>query len=738
MRPKNWLNEADEIRISQLANKVSDLWKSGPDPRAYTPHDPGHFARVEHNLRCLIPANSWDQLTESERFVLTCAAWTHDVAMHPDAHGPSGKKLKPQQIRDLHVDESANWVIRERRKLNLAFAEAAVIAEVNRFHSRSKADISLCSGQRICKGEFVRPRLLAAYLRLADAIEVAHERVDDWELSRFLFLQEAVTETADLTLFHWIKSFVVSGITPSVVSQTIQVEFQAPRRDLLELLKKDLPQDSRSSFESRNSLPLDLAERSSGFRMLTHYILDEVRNELETVEEILACGGITSFHFVKPAPDVILLAGDAEPVWAPGLRRVVNYMRVAYSPNSTGTAEAALTAVDDAIDVIKDLAKKAFQKSPTTETVSDKQVPDGEWNGEIPRGIVKEVFPQLRESLQARLEVRSCQNELRRISNFVVRLATHIIQDRRADCRPWIAELKDYRRRMENLIRSDGEATKRLCKVFWSTVKKELPARKKTKRLTVLLFGNSSTVAKTIAKFAEYGGENLFCYIAEGRPKTHHGARNVPLYVDAEAYATAIREAVAHSPGKLKVDIKVIPDAAVGTVLDPFHAKGRDQSKCPPVDMVLFGANSIFSNPEVRVAHTSGHLAIAATARQFKVPVFVIAGAVKVQTRPPATKWRDAVRSNNWLASRGSGLIERLAEQGATADWNPREDQIPFGLLTAIITELGICAPNKGDARRKLDTWQKRIDTQVGQDRDFNTNEDWNEQPNLTVPRGVK
>lgn len=222
----SWLSADDASRYTSLVEQVGRLWSSGLDPQTFTPHDPGHFRRVEKNVQELIPKQRWHLLNDEERFLLSCAAWTHDIAMNPSAHfirtGKSGADIRRQ-----HVDESADWVMRERRAFGLSFSEATVLSEVNLHHSR-RYRIDFCSDTRICNGLVVRPRLLASYLRLADAIEVGHERVDDWEMQRFLFLQDAIAKNAEETLFHWIKSFIVSGITPSIADQRILVEFQIP------------------------------------------------------------------------------------------------------------------------------------------------------------------------------------------------------------------------------------------------------------------------------------------------------------------------------------------------------------------------------------------------------------------------------------------------------------------------------------------------------------------------------
>jgi translation initiation factor 2B subunit (eIF-2B alpha/beta/delta family) len=629
-------------------------------------------------------------------------------------------------IREQHVDESANWVVRHASSEWLSFSEANIVAEINRYHSR-KYDLSSCSEQRACNGHFVRPQLLAAYLRLADAMEVAHERVDDPSSPRFLFLQEVVRPNADRTLFHWIKSFVVSAIVPSVKSQTIFVEFQVPLNSLPSLTTGEGSAEPGSNGhlgidDNTRSIPFKQARLVSGFHLLTQFILDELRQELETVEQALALGGISSFHFVMPSDEVVVLPVTANAVWAQSLSRVVNYMRVAYSPNSTGTARAALTAIQESISVMDEEIKK--QNDPVSKrarsrshvrkfTLSSESVDE-----------VKLIVLQLKESLEAQLSERSCHNELRRITKFVNSWSKHDFTLNRTRYETWKSSLLSYSSKMQTLVDYKGITGEELSRRFWDDAKSQpmLERSFKSGQLTVLLFGNSSTVAEVLADFKKHHIRTLDCYIAEGRPKTKHGARNVPIYLDAEAYARAIRTAAAkHKISPKSIRIRIIPDVVSGTVLDPFHAVGRN-SEHPPADVVLFGANGVFWNDDVRVAHTAGHLSIAAAAKYFSVPAYVVAASVKIQATAVQTAWRDAVRSEGeWIASKGCGLGKRLEDQGVETLWNPREEQIPLELLTAIVTEKGICRPGEanGTSREQLRKWEQEIDNELGQNETF-------------------
>lgn len=133
--------------------------------------------------------------------------------------------------------------------------------------------------------------------------------------------------------------------------------------------------------------------------------------------------------------------------------------------------------------------------------------------------------------------------------------------------------------------------------------------------------------------------------------------------------------------GPTGVEIVVIPDAAVGYVLDTL-----------PVDAVLLGADWIAANGDT--SNTAGSRVIAevaANARPGRVPVYVAAPAtmidpgmasgegIPIELRPA----REIVTHiTGWKPERPSALL-------------PSQDIIPARLITAIVTELGPLAPER-------------------------------------------
>src|SRR5580692_3169504 len=247
-RPRGWLSELDEAIALKMEQVVREQWGKGAESSEFTPHDPDHFARVEDWIRALIPQERWKDLSFEERKILTWCAWTHDIGMFTSQHS---RKDSSKAIRNKHVEQSAIWVANEWPSLKLDRMEAQVISEIIRFHSRSNS-LAKCPQRRPCSRTVVRSRLLAAYLRLADALDVANDRVQ--EPHRFNLLLRQVAEDIDDTLFHWVKSFVVSGIAVDYEQHEIRVEFVN-----------------------------HTGPHQQHFAMIKRYVLDEIEDELASV-----------------------------------------------------------------------------------------------------------------------------------------------------------------------------------------------------------------------------------------------------------------------------------------------------------------------------------------------------------------------------------------------------------------------------------------------------------------------
>jgi translation initiation factor 2B subunit (eIF-2B alpha/beta/delta family) len=639
-RPRGWLNEQDEANVMKMEQVVKAQWEKGADASEFTPHDPDHFARVEDWIRALIPQERWKDFSFEERKILTWCAWTHDIGMLTSHYS---KDESSKTIRNKHVEQSATWVANEWASLKLDRMEAQVIADIIRFHSRSNS-LEDCPSRRSCMRTVVRPRLLAAYLRLADALDVAHDRVQ--EPHRFNLLLRQVAEDIDDTLFHWVKSFVVSGIALDYDHHEIRVEFMN-----------------------------HTGANQQHFAMIKRYVLDEIEDELASVEQTMSFGGISSFHLVTSHVGGHI-RGDLQAKVSTSIDRVLTWVQLTRSPNSTAITVAALRAVRALLDEVKELRKKA---------------PSEAWHA------LRTGLRRLLNTLGEQRRKRRCHNELRRIFEFL----NQIYQDNefKEDFDEAIFQgLEAFTEQFLRFAIPDKQRYSLLAKELAKVLDGLNPGRSLAGPWTFLLYGCSDTVASVLSAFNV--DRRIRLCIAEGRSKTHYGPHNIPTYVDAEAYAERLCLC-----GVKAEQTNIIPDACIASTIHMGHV-----GLLAPIDAVIFGTNGIYIDPEILVAHTAGHLTCAISARHYSTPVVVLGSSTKILQFSEKGEARTS-RDSKWYASDKEAL-ERLRKYGADTSWNPREDRVPFELIDVIITDQGIVQRKDGSeaAKSELMGQLQRVD----------------------------
>jgi methylthioribose-1-phosphate isomerase len=206
-----------------------------------------------------------------------------------------------------------------------------------------------------------------------------------------------------------------------------------------------------------------------------------------------------------------------------------------------------------------------------------------------------------------------------------------------------------------------------------------------------------AAIARTLAELLPRPAERPLSLLVHGAPGTSTGGHigtalnaitllaqeelRIKVYVtETRPYLEGARLAT-WELGPTGVETVVIPDAAVGYVLDTL-----------PVDAVLLGADWIASNGDT--SNTAGSRVIAevaASARRGPVPVYVAAPAttidpamatgegIPIELRPG----REIVTHlTGWKPERPSALL-------------PSQDVIPAARITAIVTELGALVPER-------------------------------------------
>lgn len=122
---------------------------------------------------------------------------------------------------------------------------------------------------------------------------------------------------------------------------------------------------------------------------------------------------------------------------------------------------------------------------------------------------------------------------------------------------------------------------------------------------------------------------------------------------------------------------RVISDAAAASVM----ARGE-------VDLVLTGADRIAANGDT--ANKIGTYGLAVLARHHGIPFYV---AAPFSTIDPALPSGDLIPIEERDASEIRGFAGRQTVPAASPVFNPAFDVTPAALITAIITERGVCRP---------------------------------------------
>ncbi len=269
-----WVAKKDEEKLRHLALHVEGLWSSDSghrEPRWYTCHDDNHSRHVGEAIQFLLPESECrrGEITPDERFCLQAAAWLHDVGMIVYV---TEDNLKDEQVRTTHHDRSRNYIKKEYPALQLTQGEAEAVGDIAWYHPKF-TDITKCAP----KMNGVRTRLLAAYLRLADAISRT-----EGDVSKRQFNTLIAVGMPGISQFHWIKSLFVRRIDPDPDNKEIVVRVTHHDNDEGEI------------------------------KALGEIVRDEIREELKTVWEIILRERAAHYLDVKleavgatgPAPDV--------------------------------------------------------------------------------------------------------------------------------------------------------------------------------------------------------------------------------------------------------------------------------------------------------------------------------------------------------------------------------------------------------------------------------------------------
>jgi len=235
----NWLEQSDSdlYRAVLRVRKAAEPRLERPLHRHYTDHSVKHSVRVIEKLGELAEGimGSDSLLSPIEVYVLLAAAYLHDIGMQDERS--AGSDL--DEIRKRHHELTERIILQsmeqsgEAAPLNIEDIPgiANVIALVAKAHR--EVDLSQDRDYRGFPhgGTSIRPRLLAALLRVADELDIDHRRAPMAILDNM--------EASPASQLHWYKCYYVTGT--AITDGYVEVWYQFPRGEKYTLYNQLIP-----------------------------------------------------------------------------------------------------------------------------------------------------------------------------------------------------------------------------------------------------------------------------------------------------------------------------------------------------------------------------------------------------------------------------------------------------------------------------------------------------------------
>jgi translation initiation factor 2B subunit (eIF-2B alpha/beta/delta family) len=337
--------------------------------------------------------------------------------------------------------------------LDLNIQEAFILEQTCKYHRR-RLDIRTCTE----RAGNIRVRMLAAYLRLADALHIDISRTDE---ERYKLLLAAGMPWQDR--FHWLKSRWVHSAVPNPDNHSILVSvFDAPEGSL-----------------KRGLLP--------------RLVENELREELDSVRDVLIRGGVSFFLDI----DMGIIGCPTTPEECTELELVLSNIELENLSSATDVANSVITTVIRLAEVSPD-----------------------------PYIAIQDYRRQMSEVHRMRPSHALIGNVLERITHAT--LEEDLPADaQKARVEQIIAELRAYQESRNRSVSALADNARPFLLDGGG----------------MLLFGYSSLVLEALRRLPPDVKEATPIYIAECRGKTRYSYRNEIIYCDALNYAIDVRNA---------------------------------------------------------------------------------------------------------------------------------------------------------------------------------------------------
>lgn len=692
-------------RIRQLVSHLMHTKEKELHLKHFTPHGEDHCCAVEDIIHRLIPGVMHEDISEGEKFFLLASAWLHDIGMLRGIFY-NDDDLTDDKIRDLHHIRSAKYLVNNYSAIGVTETEAAAFSLLAYYHRRRCEIVECPEYLTIPLHGRIRLQLLAAYLRLADALHMDQTRAPA--------KQYAISLTYNIpykSKLHWLRCNFVLGTDIDTDAKEIIVHLKFPANEDSEYFNKRM--------------------LKATFRDIYDFIIQDLNDEINSVKNVLFAGNAS--YFLKVKPKVHKVEFDTN-----FLREIIpvfNYYHLLDNPSSSALFNLVLESVGEIVN------------SHIT-TYEDNEV--------IESTIKESLLSFIKEINEHILVNRKCHTGLR---NLIKEIGQEIDRSSVKCFKKWITNRKKELNEKRTSLRHSAY---RYFSKYIQESKHEIKMKRDKQRpkFNVLLYGYSELVMKTLCGFRDailerllfehYGErkkENQFSspgyspfhkinfekeasdyfqvFCCEGQPKNHTAWEGRLLYHDGTRYALSLIER-----GFRRVH--VIPDAVAPSLI----ASNNSDDNFPHIEFILVGANGF---DERMFRHSAGHLMVVAASHFAKVirddkknsmssrlPVLILSvmtdkyddEQVSSQTSSKGSKTAEIIEKGGWLFrspfageairdnaffTQDKNLQERLKEQGdKVLFYNPREDSIPIEYVDVVISECAYLA------KEKINNWKTK------------------------------
>ncbi len=312
---KDILEGNDPERLEEICKHVRHKWSVARELKNYTLHDDRHSEKVEEKLYELLPDKDFKKLSAKERFLLLASAWLHDLGMIPDLFGEAGKKHSDIEVREQHSERSEKYINSDEiwPVLGLAVGEKEPLGVICRFH-RKAMDLSECSWD-MAPGN-IRIRLLAAYLRIADALRIADQRQVPVKEFKTNMIMGMDPESA----FHWLKSKYALGTDLAKEPFTITISLRRPKGEDEHIVDP-----------------------------LGEFLCDEIQEELDSSKDTLLQGGLPPYLSAIYKTEKIPFSNEE----LDGLRWVLGQIERKFSTSASMAINSVLSNIQHILRIEK-------------------------------------------------------------------------------------------------------------------------------------------------------------------------------------------------------------------------------------------------------------------------------------------------------------------------------------------------------------------------------------------------